>query len=86
MSSHDNPLIDANRGSEGLPEDRDYLLHHFNCPYCISAGATPGMQERCPEGLQLWDAYNQATRPQPNTRRQRPSPDAGYLVKTRIRP
>lgn len=42
----------------GLPEDQAYLLHHFNCPYCISAGATPGKQERCPEGLQLWNTYN----------------------------
>ena len=44
-----------------LQEDQDYLLHHFNCPYCISAGATPGKQERCPEGLQLWQAYCLAT-------------------------
>ena len=48
----------------GLPEDKAYLNHHFNCLYCISAGATPGKQERCPEGLQLWQAYRLATTPQ----------------------
>lgn len=48
----------------GLPEDKAYLNHHFSCPYCISAGATPRKQERCPEGLRLWQDYCFATTPQ----------------------
>ena len=47
----------------GLPEDKAYIAHHFKCPTCIAAGATPGKQARCPDGLRLWDAYNQAARP-----------------------
>lgn len=45
----------------GLEEDKAYLLHHFNCPTCISVGATLGKQARCPDGAQLWRAYNLAT-------------------------
>lgn len=51
----------------GLPEDKAYITHHFNCPTCIAAGATPGKQERCADGLQLWDAYNKAARPKQDT-------------------
>ena len=54
----------ASASTVGLPEDKAYLNHHFNCPYCISAGTTPGKQERCPEGQQLWQAYRLATTPQ----------------------
>ena len=43
-----------------VPEDKAYLAHHFNCPTCIAAGATPGKQARCADGLQLWEAYLQA--------------------------
>ena len=44
----------------GLPEDRAYLAHHFNCPTCCAAGRSGGKQDRCADGVQLWDAYNQA--------------------------
>ncbi len=44
----------------GLPEDKAYIAHHFNCPTCIAAGATPGKQARCPDGQHLWDLYLQA--------------------------
>lgn len=47
----------------GLPEDKAYIAHHFKCATCIAAGATPGKQARCPDGLLLWEAYNQAVRP-----------------------
>ena len=40
----------------GLEEDKAYITHHFNCPTCIAAGATPGKQERCLEGAALWAA------------------------------
>lgn len=50
----------ASASTVGLPEDRSYLLHHFNCPTCIAAGATPGKQERCLEGAALWAAYRKA--------------------------
>lgn len=43
-----------------LPEDKAYIAHHFNCPTCIAAGATPGKQARCPDGQRLWDLYLQA--------------------------
>ena len=43
-----------------LPEDKAYLNHHFNFPTCIAAGATPGKQARCAEGLQLWNLYLRA--------------------------
>ncbi|EFI63644.1 hypothetical protein CTS44_00888 [Comamonas thiooxydans] len=46
----------------GLPEDKAYIAHHFNCPTCCAAGRSGGKQARCPDGLQLWDAYNQAAR------------------------
>ena len=43
-----------------LPEDKAYLNHHVNCSFCISAGATPGKQARCAEGLQLLNLYLRA--------------------------
>ena len=46
----------------GLPEDKAYIAHHFNCPTCCAAGLSGGKQQRCPDGLLLWDAYNQAAR------------------------
>ena len=47
----------------GLPEDKAYIAHHFNCPTCCAAGLSGGKQQRCPNGLQLWEVYNQAVRP-----------------------
>ena len=47
----------------GLPEDKAYIAHHFNCPTCCAAGLSGGKQERCTDGLLLWEAYNQAVRP-----------------------
>ena len=44
----------------GLREDRAYQLHHVKCPTCIAAGATPGKQARCADGLQLWNLYLRA--------------------------
>ncbi|WP_233506430.1 hypothetical protein [Comamonas sp. AG1104] len=44
----------------GLPEDKAYITHHFNCPTCCAAGLSGGKQARCADGVQLWDAYNQA--------------------------
>lgn len=44
----------------GLEEDKAYLTHHFHCPTCIAAGATPGKQERCADGLRLWNLYLRA--------------------------
>ena len=46
----------------GLPEDKAYIAHHFNCTTCCAAGLSSGQQERCTDGLLLWDAYNQAAR------------------------
>lgn len=46
--------------SVGLPEDKAYIAHHFKCPTCIAAGATPGKQARCADGQQLWKTYLQA--------------------------
>lgn len=40
-----------------------YHQHHANCPQCRAAGAAPSTQQRCPEGLALWDTYNQAGDP-----------------------
>lgn len=44
----------------GLPEDAAYIAHHFKCPTCIAAGATPGKQARCADGLRLWNLYLRA--------------------------
>ena len=44
----------------GLPEDKAYIAHHFNCPTCCAAGRSGGKQARCSDGLRLWDAYRQA--------------------------
>ncbi|MDO1475615.1 MULTISPECIES: hypothetical protein [Comamonas] len=45
----------------GLPEDKAYIAHHFNCPTCCAAGLSGGKQARCSQGQTLWDAYNRAT-------------------------
>lgn len=44
----------------GLPEDKAYITHHFNCATCCAAGLSGGKQERCTGGLQLWETYLQA--------------------------
>lgn len=44
----------------GLPEDKDYIAHHFNCPTCCAAGLSGGKQARCSDGLLLWETYLQA--------------------------
>ncbi|MPN12301.1 hypothetical protein SDC9_159617 [bioreactor metagenome] len=44
----------------GLPEDKAYIAHHFNCPTCCAAGRSGGKQTRCPDGQRLWDLYLQA--------------------------
>ena len=41
--------------------DKAYLAHHSKCADCIAAGAM--RQERCPEGLALWIAYQNAGLP-----------------------
>lgn len=46
----------------GLPEDKAYIAHHFNCPTCIAAGRSAGKQARCAAGVQLWDAYRAVIR------------------------
>lgn len=51
----------------GLPEDKAYISHHFKCPTCIAAGATPGKQARCPDGQRLWELYLQAFQAQATT-------------------
>lgn len=35
----------------GLPEDKAYITHHFNCATCCAAGLSGGKQERCSDGL-----------------------------------
>jgi hypothetical protein len=60
----------------GLPEDKAYIAHHFNCPTCCAAGLSGGKQARCADGLQLWDTYNQAaiaSQPQNNKKSRRES-------------
>lgn len=42
--------------------DKAYQHHHVNCPQCRAAGANIALQ-RCPEGLTLWDTYQQAGMP-----------------------
>ena len=44
----------------GLPEDKAYIAHHFNCPTCCAAGLSGGKQARCADGLLLWETYLQA--------------------------
>lgn len=44
----------------GLPEDKAYITHHFNCPTCCAAGLSGGKQARCSDGLLLWETYLQA--------------------------
>lgn len=44
----------------GLPEDKAYIAHHFNCPTCCAAGLSGGKQQRCPDGLRLWNLYMRA--------------------------
>ena len=50
----------ASASTVGMPEDTAYLNHHVNCSFCISAGITPGKQQRCAEGLRLWNLYLRA--------------------------
>lgn len=42
--------------------DRAYQAHHFACPQCIAAGITRS-QERCADGLALWQTYQQERDP-----------------------
>lgn len=42
--------------------DKAYQHHHAHCPQCRAAGANPALQ-RCPEGKELWDTYQQAGDP-----------------------
>ena len=42
--------------------DRAYQHHHAHCPQCRAAGANPTLQ-RCPDGQELWDTYQQAGMP-----------------------
>jgi hypothetical protein len=35
-----------------------YLLHHWGCETCCTAGQ--GRGQRCPNGAALWDTYNQS--------------------------
>ena len=51
----------------GLPEDKAYIAHHFNCPTCCAAGLSGGKQARCPDGQRLWDLYLQAFQAQATT-------------------
>lgn len=44
----------------GLPEDKAYIAHHFNCPTCCAAGRSGGKQARCADGLRLWNLYQRA--------------------------
>lgn len=37
------------------PADEAYLVHHWRCPHCISAGQ--GRGARCAQGADLWAAY-----------------------------
>ncbi len=32
----------------GLPEDRTYLLHNFNCPICCAAGLSEASKRAAP--------------------------------------
>lgn len=43
--------------------DRRYQLHHNACAICRAAGTSPGRTERCPVGLELWQAYQDAGDP-----------------------
>ena len=40
-----------------------YYTHHAACGQCQAARAASPTQQRCPEGLALWDTYNQAGDP-----------------------
>lgn len=42
--------------------DQAYQSHHTSCSTCIAAGKNPDLP-RCPQGQELWDAYNQAGEP-----------------------
>jgi len=42
--------------------DRAYQDHHGRCSLCQAAGKNPDLQ-RCPQGQELWDTYNQAGEP-----------------------
>ncbi|MDR0216120.1 MAG: hypothetical protein LBJ15_19280 [Comamonas sp.] len=43
--------------------DKAYQAHHFACPQCIAAGARPGADARCTDGLRLWNLYLRAGTP-----------------------
>ena len=53
--------------------DAAYQLHHAGCGTCVAAGKNPALQ-RCAEGQELWDAYNQAGEPPHFLRLQRRQP------------
>lgn len=65
-----------------------YHQHHATCPQCRAAGAAPSSQQRCPEGLALWDTYNQSGDP-PHIRWAVPAhsekPDAKQPLRKRAR-
>ena len=42
--------------------DRAHQAHNAGCPICQAAGKNPALQ-RCPEGAELWAAYQQAGMP-----------------------
>lgn len=52
--------MSASLSTVDMPEDREYLAHHFKCRACCAAGKTPGLQQRCAQGLDLWNAYLKA--------------------------
>ena len=41
-------LMATSASTVGLPEDKAYIIHHFNCATC------------CADGLLLWETYLQA--------------------------
>lgn len=60
--------MSASLSTVDMPEDRAYLAHHFKCRACCAAGKTPDLQQRCAQGLELWEAYQKAAIPPPSTR------------------
>lgn len=57
---HFGDLMATSASTVGLPEDKAYIAHHFNCPACCAAGLSGGKQQRCPDGLRLWNLYMRA--------------------------
>lgn len=43
--------------------DKAYQHHHASCPQCRAAGLNPRGLDRCPDGVELWAAYQQAGDP-----------------------